>query len=317
MRKKKAFGTDLMIQRKSTSMMNFLIEMLTSHIPLKKIIGYFFILPAMIAIFALVFYPMTYAGYISLFETNLVTKWDFVGLGNYIRTLAGHGVFWQSMRITGIWTFFVVLGHFVLGMVLALLLNKRIKGRTFFRIIFFLPWVVPTVAAAVIWKWLYNPTFGLLHYLLNSIGLVGRAGLLENTSTALPAVSIVAIWKGFPFVMIMLLAGLQAIPVELYEAAEVDGAGKFHKFWYITLPQLRYVALVAGILDTVWWFKHFTMVYLLTGGGPVYATSIIAVNIYNKAFQDFYFGEAASIAMMVFFVCLTISIIYRKVLEYE
>jgi len=297
-------------------MIDFLKEYLTSHNPTKRVIGYLFILPVMITIFGLVFYPMVYAGYMSLFETNLVTKWNFIGLGNYIKVLTPPSIFWQSAGITVIWTFFVVLGHFILGMSLALLLNKKVKGRTFFRIASFLPWTITAVVAAVIWKWLYNPTFGLLNYVLASIGLIdSSASLLGSLSTALPAVIMVAIWKGFPFVMVMLLAGLQTIPKELYEVAEIDGAGKFHQFRHITLPQLRHIILVAGILDTVWWLKHFSIIYLMTRGGPVNATSVIAVNIYNRAFEDFHFGEAASMAMLVFFICFMISIIYQKVLK--
>jgi len=299
-------------------MISFIKEFFTSRNPTKTLIGYLFILPLMITIFGLVFYPMAYAGYMSLFETNLVTKWKFVGLGNYIRALTPHSIFWQSMGITAIWTLFVVLGHFILGMPLALLLNKKAKGRTFLRIAFFLPWTIMAVVAAAVWKWLYNPTFGLLTYFLTNIGLIGSStSLLGNPSTALASVIMVAIWKGFPFIMIMLLAGLQAIPTELYEAAEIDGAKKFQQFRYITLPQLRYIILVAGILDTVWWLKHFAIIYSMTGGGPVNATSIVSVNIYNRAFEDFYFGEAACMAMLVFFVCLMISIIYQKVLRYE
>lgn len=276
-----------------------------------------FVAPALILMAALVAYPLFYGLYISFFKTNLVNRWDFVGFDNYGRAL-GSETFTGSIWTTLIYAVFVVVGTHVIGMALALALNRRGLLISILRVILILPWLFPEVVVALLWRWILNPIYGILNHALSSLGIIEQeVSWLENPDLALPSVAMASIWKGFPLVMVLLLAGLQSIPDELYEAAAIDGAGKMHSFVHVTLPGLAPVLLVTLILETVWWFKHFTIVWLMTGGGPVTATNVVSISIYREAFQNFNFGLAAAYAAIVFFICLVASAIYGRVIKNE
>jgi ABC-type sugar transport system permease subunit len=261
---------------------------------------------------ALIIYPLGYGLYISLFRTNLRNQWDFVGLKFYIQSLSDPS-FLRSIGVTLLFAVLVVLGNLVVGTVLALILNTEIRFRVFFRAILILPWLFPDVVVALIFKWIYNPLYGLLNFALTSVHLIDKPiAWLDDPNLAFAAVVISCIWKGYPLVMILVLAGLQAIPKERYEAASLDGAGALSSFRFVTLPGLLPVLIVSIILDTVWWFKHFTIVWLMTSGGPIDATKVVSIDIYRVAFQNFDFGRASAMAVIVFIICLVISIIYRR-----
>jgi len=263
----------------------------------------------------LIAYPLLYGVYISGFNTNLLNKWDFVGLKYYIQILSDTE-FLNKIWITLKYAALVVAGNFVVGMSLALLLNREIKFRLLFRAILILPWLFPDVVVALLWKWLYNPLYGLFNYLLQSLHLIKTPiEWLDSQHFALFGVAIASVWKGYPLVMIMLLAGLQSISKDLYEAAEIDGCNKWQLFRHITIPGLMPVTLVVLILETVWWFKHFTIVWLLTAGGPINVTSVVSIDIYRTAFQSFQFGRASAMAVIVFVICLLMSYVYRRLLE--
>lgn len=277
--------------------------------------GIGFTSPAIILMALLVGYPLLYGLYISLFDTNLVNKWDFVGTSHYERALTS-GTFLDSIWTTLIFAVMVVVGTHVVGMALALALNRRGIIVSIFRIVLILPWLFPEVVVALLWRWILNPIYGILNHILGTLGLIDSPILwLEEPSLALPSVALASIWKGYPLVMVLLLAGLQSIPQELYEAAAIDGAGKVKSFRHITLPGLTPVLVVTVILETVWWFKHFTIVWLMTGGGPVTATNVVSISIYREAFQNFNFGLAAAYAAVVFVICLGASALYRKVIR--
>jgi multiple sugar transport system permease protein len=277
--------------------------------------GYWFILPALLTMLVLIAYPLLYGVYISGFNTNLLNKWDFVGLKYYIQILSDTE-FLNKIWITLKYAALVVAGNFVVGMSLALLLNREIKFRLLFRAILILPWLFPDVVVALLWKWLYNPLYGLFNYLLQSLHLINTPiEWLDSQHFALFGVAIASVWKGYPLVMIMLLAGLQSISKDLYEAAEIDGCNKWQLFRHITIPGLMPVTLVVLILETVWWFKHFTIVWLLTAGGPINVTSVVSIDIYRTAFQSFQFGRASAMAVIVFVICLLMSYVYRRLLE--
>ena len=261
-------------------------------ISMKRLMPYFFIGPALLALVALVVYPLLYGVYISFFKTNLANKWDFVGLKNYISVFSD-GVFVKQLGVTLKFTAIVVLAHFIIGIFLAMLLNQSRPGITFFRTILVLPWLMPEVVIALIFKWIMNPLYGLLNY------------------------GMVCIWKGYPLVMVNALAALQSVSTDIYEAAKVDGANKIQTFFRIILPSIKPVLATTLILDTVWWFKHYTIVYLMTKGGPGSDTSIVSIEIYKQAFDYFNFGKAASMSVVVFFVCLIISKLYRRFLDNE
>ena len=286
-------------------------------ISMKGLMPYFFIGPALLALVALVVYPLLYGVYISFFKTNLANKWDFVGLKNYISVFSD-GVFVKQLGVTLKFTAIVVLAHFIIGIFLAMLLNQSRPGITFFRTILVLPWLMPEVVIALIFKWIMNPLYGLLNYGMQLLGLSeGGVSWLGDTKYAFISVVLVCIWKGYPLVMVNALAALQSVSTDIYEAAKVDGANKIQTFFRIILPSIKPVLATTLILDTVWWFKHYTIVYLMTKGGPGSDTSIVSIEIYKQAFDYFNFGKAASMSVVVFFVCLIISKLYRRFLDNE
>lgn len=286
-------------------------------ISMKRLIPYFFIAPALLALVALVVYPLLYGVYISFFKTNLANKWEFVGLKNYISVFSD-GVFVKQLGITLKFTAVVVSAHFVIGIFLAMLLNQNRPGITFFRTILVLPWLMPEVVIALIFKWIMNPLYGLLNYAMQLMGLSeGGVSWLGDTKYAFISVVLVCIWKGYPLVMVNALAALQSVSADIYEAARVDGANKVQTFFWIVLPSIKPVLATTLILDTVWWFKHYTIVYLMTKGGPGSVTSIVSIEIYKQAFDYFNFGKAAAMSVVVFFVCLIISKLYRRFLDHE
>ena len=286
-------------------------------ISMKRLMPYFFIGPALLALVALVVYPLLYGVYISFFKTNLANKWDFVGLKNYISVFSD-GVFVKQLGVTLKFTAIVVLAHFIIGIFLAMLLNQSRPGITFFRTILVLPWLMPEVVIALIFKWIMNPLYGLLNYGMQLLGLSeGGVSWLGDTKYAFISVVLVCIWKGYPLVMVNALAALQSVSTDIYEAAKVDGANNIQTFFRIILPSIKPVLATTLILDTVWWFKHYTIVYLMTKGGPGSDTSIVSIEIYKQAFDYFNFGKAASMSVVVFFVCLIISKLYRRFMDNE
>lgn len=274
-----------------------------------------FILPATLTLLLLLLYPFGYGIYVSLFKTNLVNKWAFVGLKNYVDAFAT-GELWGSLGLTVQFTFFVVLGHMVLGLGLALLLNRNFRGRTLYRALLMLPWLFPEVVAANLWKWILSASTGLINGVLIRAGAIQEPiSFLGSTQYAMLMVIWVCVWKGYPLIMLQSLAGLQTIPGDLYEAAKIDGANGYRQFLHVTLPGLRSSLMVMLILDTVWWFKHVTMIWLLTSGGPGSATNVISIDIYKRAFEYLNFGSSSAIAVVVFLICVLISLLYRRMMK--
>ena len=276
---------------------------------------YFFILPAVVTLLALLAYPFGYAIYLSFLQTNLINIWQFVGLQNYIDALRNPDVL-ASFLVTFKFTVAVVCGHFFLGFVFALLLNRSMRGRTFFRALLLLPWLFPDVVIANLWKWIFHPANGILNSIMVNAGIFSEPiSWLGDPVRALPTVAFICIWKGYPLIMIQILAGLQTISRDVQEAAIIDGANAVQVFRHVTLPGLRAVLVVTLLLDTVWWFKQVTMIWLLTQGGPGIVTNTISVDIYKRAFEYFDFGSSAGIAVLVFIICLVISLGYRGLLR--
>jgi multiple sugar transport system permease protein len=211
-----------------------------------------------------------------------------------------------------------VLGNLSIGLLLAVILNQKIRFATAFKVILMLPWLLPEVVAALIWKWLFNPTYGLINYILQSLNIIhSNVAWLDTGRSAFAGVVFVAIWKGFPMVMILMTAGLKNIPAERYEAASIDGANRWQQFRYISLPGLMPILLITCILETAWWFKHFTIIYLLTAGGPNGATTVASIDIYNNAFRDFDWGRASAEAVVILLLLSGVSFVYSKALRDE
>ncbi|MFI3173328.1 MAG: sugar ABC transporter permease [Eubacteriales bacterium] len=281
----------------------------------QSITGYLFVFPIVFLLVGLIIYPMIYGIYISFFNTNLVNRWDFVGLQYYISAITDSD-FYGSVGRTFIFMVLVVAGHFFIGMLLATLLNRDFRGRTGFRVLFTMPWFLPEAVVALLFSWILNPLYGVLNHVLVSLGVIEtNLSWLGNKDYAFITVVLICIWKGFPLVMTMVLAGLQGIATDYYEAARIDGASAWQSFKSITIPMLRPILKTVLILDSVWWFKQYTLVYTMTSGGPGTTTSLVSLSIYSTAFNDLRFGKGAAWGVIVFGICYLISLVYKVVLK--
>ena len=280
-----------------------------------KLVPYGFILPACLTILILVVYPILYGIYISFFDTNLVNKWEFVGLRYYLQALTDTS-FLHSLWMTVIFTVSVVVGHFVIGFIFASILNMDIRFRTVLRGILILPWLFPDVVIAYLFKWILNTQGGIVNELLIHFGLISDPiGWLSTSATAFPCVILVSIWKGYPLVMVQILAGIQTISTDMYEAAEIDGANMWQRFRYVTIPALKPILTTILILDTVWVFKQFTLIWLMTSGGPGSSTMVSAIEIYKNAFSYFKYGLASAQSVYILLICYLIGVVFRRLLR--
>ena len=267
----------------------------------RRLEPYLYLAPAFIAVLGVVVYPLIYTFGLSLFDVNLLqlARARFVGVGNYLDLLTS-GTFWHSLLITAGYTLGTVVLSLVLGLGTALLLNRPYRLRTLARAAIILPWATPWLVTCLIWYVLLNPQFGLINAILKSLGVVQSGqSFLYQSSTALPAVILVTAWRLFPMATLLLLAGLQGISREQYEAASVDGANTWNKFRHVTLPNLATVGIVVGVLLTIWSFKLFTVIYVLTAGGPGSATETLAIYSYEQGFKFYNLGTGSTIAMLM------------------
>jgi multiple sugar transport system permease protein len=279
-------------------------------------LGYLFVAPMLIFLTGVIFFPLAHAFTTSLYrEAGINVR--FVGLGNY-RRLLDDEAFWNSLRVSVVFTTASVALHLLVAMPLALFLNQLRRGRTTLRLFFLTPWMVTPVIGATAWVWLLEPHFGVVNYLLRSLGLITAYKIwLGEPWLALGSVVTVDVWRGFPFVMLILLAGLQTVPREEYEAASIDGAGAFQRFLFVTLPHLRYLLVVATTLDVINTIRTFDIVAVMTRGGPVNATEILPVLIFNTAFQANRFGPAAAVGVVLLLLLLAFSTVYILLLQPE
>jgi multiple sugar transport system permease protein len=276
-------------------------------------LGIWFVAPAILVLLLVVTYPILYQAYLSLFRSAFfVDHSEFVGLRNYVDTFS-NAQFWHAMWRMAIWTAACVSLQFVLGFAAALVFNERFFGRGLLRALLLVPWIVPVVVAASTWRWMYHPDFGVINALMRQLGFIEQnVNWLGNPDLALWSVVLVNVWKMFPFVMLMLLAGLQAIPRQLYEAAWVDGANILHTFRFVTLPAMRAVSVVTLLLLIIWTLNSFTIIFVMTEGGPLRSTEVMSLYIYRLAFRNFQFEEAAAVAMILFVVMLVFSVFYIR-----
>jgi multiple sugar transport system permease protein len=286
------------------------------RITYRQIYPYLLIAPAL-SVFAIVLiYPFIDGVRISFFQDTLMSQSrPFVGLDNY-RAVFQIPQFGTVLRVSLTWAIGSVVGEAILGMLVALMLNRAFRGRGVFRALLLVPWVMPAVVTAVIWRWLYHSEFGVVNQVFGPLGLFpDKENWLGDPSTALWAVMVANVWRGFPFWMTMILAGLQAIDPQLYEAARVDGARGWQLFRYITLPNLRIVLTITSILSFVGNFNNFTLVYALTEGGPVDSTKILPIFIWETAFKFTRFGEAAALATFFALLMAIAIFIYARALR--
>jgi multiple sugar transport system permease protein len=221
--------------------------------------------------------------------------------------------FRNALEVTFVFVGGTVFLHLIVGFVIALALNTQVRGKQFFRVLTILPWAVPDVISGLVWRFMYNPTAGAINRVLLDLGVTNTyLEWLGDSDLALPSVIFADVWRGYPFVMLILLAGLQAIPDELYEAAQADGASVIQEFRYITLPLMRGMTLIALALDTIWQFRRFGLVFNMTGGGPGDATEILSLYVYKQYFRYFNFEYAAAIAVVLALIMLVFSLPYVR-----
>jgi multiple sugar transport system permease protein len=265
-------------------------------------VGYLFILPSFIHLLLFLLIPVVFSFFLSFH------KWDqprfqeapFIGLDNY-NFLMGDRRFWQSMVNSAYYTALSVPLGMGFSLLIAVVLNQKLKGVTLFRTLFFMPVISSWVAVSIIWVTLLDPNVGIVNYLLKSVGL-HPVNWLGDPRSAMPSLVIIAIWKGAGFNMVIWLAGLQAIPQELYEAAAIDGASRWQSFWRITLPLLAPTSFFLAITGVIGSFQVFSPVYVITKGGPLDSTDVAVFHIYRRAFQEFDFGYASAQAWVLFAV---------------
>ncbi|RDI20843.1 carbohydrate ABC transporter permease [Lentzea flaviverrucosa] len=289
--------------------------------------AYAMVLPVVVVIAVLVLYPLAqgvFFTFTNINEGNIANPildrpatYDVVGFKNYLNVLSGgesFGAFWGTLVRTLIWTFSCVFLHYTVGLGLAMLLNRQVRGRALYRVLLILPWAVPGFISAFAWKYMFNAQYGIINQLLRSVGLPDPVWLGQS-DWALVSVIIVNVWLGVPFMMVALLGGLQSIPGDLYEAAEIDGATSWQRFRHVTLPGLRSVSSTVVLLGVIWTFNMFAVIYLIAGPNPN------ARILVTYAFERFFSGAsrdyaiASTYGVLILSVLLVFATIYRRALR--
>jgi multiple sugar transport system permease protein len=280
----------------------------------RRFMAYMMVLPAIAIIVGVVFYPISQTFWMSFHDIDLRYPnrgEPFIGLDNYAEVFSD-GRIWDAFRFTTLFAVITVGLELVFGMGVALLLNRNFVGRTFVRAIILIPWSLTTVVVARMWNLIYNSEYGILNSVLKSVGLIDKSKLwTADQDLTFWAVIVADVWKATPFMTLILLAGLQTIPHDLYEAAKVDGATPWQSFWHITLPGLRATMLVALIFRTIDATRVFDMVFVLTNGA--YGTESLNLYTYKKLFNDLNFGLGSALAMITFCYIAIIAILYLRV----
>jgi multiple sugar transport system permease protein len=277
--------------------------------------AYLLLAPAVLTLAVVVLYPVITGIDISFRRVEIYSPSTPRGpltLANYVRLFEAAG-FWQATRVSIAYVVYSIGFALLIGFGTALLLNQRFRGRTLARTLAVLPWAVPPVVAVNIWWWILDPSFGLLNWVLLKLGVIAQpVNWITQPGPAMASVSLVTIWKGYPFFAVMILAGLQAIPQDLYDAVAVDGGGRMGAFLHITLPALRGVLSLATLLSVLWVFREFTIIWVLTSGGPIRATETLAIMTYREAFANFRMGFAAAIGVVTLVISTVASIFFIR-----
>jgi multiple sugar transport system permease protein len=277
----------------------------------------FFLAPGLVTFTTFVLLPVLASLILSLTRWDLFSPPEFVGLENYVRLLGFHSEngrlipndpdFWRSLGNT-LFYMLTIPVNLLLAMTIASLLNEAIPWRGLFRTLYFLPVVCTLVAVAILWRWIFNPDYGLLNYFLGLIGIDGP-GWLASRAWAKPAIMIVMLWKGLGYSIVIYLAGLQTVPEELHEAARLDGAGIWTRFWRITFPLLMPTHFFLAVIGVIWGFQTFDTVFVMTGGGPAGSTEPVLLYLYNNAFKWFEMGYASAIAWVLFVLMMAATLV--------
>ena len=269
-------------------------------------------------ILLILIYPVV-SGFVNSFYNEILIRPvspKFVGLENYVE-LTQDSMFLDALMRSIVWTIIILFFKMTLGLLFAILLNKDIYCKKLFRCLMLIPWIIPNAIAGIIWKWFLNESFGMMNYLLKTTGLINQnLPWLSDEKLAAASVIMVMTWKNIPFVAITLLAGIQAIPSDLYEAAKVDGARSFQCFRFVTIPMLKNIALITAILTSIWNFNQLEIIQVVTKGGPGEATLSLPVYIYRLFMQTFQTSYASAAAVLMMIVLIIPCVVYvRKLLK--
>ena len=280
-----------------------------------ELLPYLYVAPATALLSLLMLFPMVTVLRYSLLDGAITKKNpSFVGLQNY-ETIFGDPVFWQAIAQTLYFTIMSVVFHLFIGLLFALLLNSELINttlRSILRVLFILPWLFTAVIIAILWRLLLDPN-GVVNGVLMALHIVDfKVEWFSSTRTALHAVTFANIWAGYPLYMVSLLAGLQGISKELYEAAGMDGANAFQKFRFITIPQLKPIMISVALLDFIWTMQVFPLVWMTTGGGPIYATEVLSTYTYKLAFSQYEFSLASASAVCILILSMSVTYFYIK-----
>lgn len=280
--------------------------------------GILLIAPAVLLICSLLVYPVVYGIWLSLFKKHsFFPDQRFVGLANYIY-LMKNSDFWMSVWYGTVYSVSTIVLQIVIGVLAALIVNESFKGRNFVRGVILFPYVIPTVVAIILWKWLLNNQFGLVNYMLLAAGIIGNPISWMGKDHIMASLILISVWEFFPFVVLSVLARMQTIPPVLYKAAKVDGAGAFRRFIHVTLPQLRSVLFVVILLRSIWMFTKFDTVWLLTqGGGAEKYIRTLPVYAYMRTFMYYQAGMGAALAVIMFIILVAATAIYFKMFRRE
>lgn len=274
------------------------------------------ILPAILVMGVFTVYPLLEGLRIGFTNSHLLKESSrYIGFQNFIRLLSDE-IFWLSLYHSVLLTAVVVFLQFVLGLILALAMNQKLPGMSLFKSIIMASWVIPVAATVILFKFMAQPDIGLINIIILSLGFEDlNRYWLGDPDVALPFIMLLHLWRNVPFYGIAFLAAMQAIPKSFYEAAEIDGAGAWHKFWHITLPGIRKMVMVMVTIHVLWTFNNFDFVYLATGGGPVNATDVLPVYVYRQCWNSYTVGYGASIGTVMLLMLMLYFIVFIKISE--
>ena len=280
---------------------------------LKNFEPYLFLLPSIIILFFFLFFPLLWNIYISLHNVSILTiikQWEFVGFENFSNIFADPN-FFNSLKVTLVFVLGTVLLQFGIGLLIALLLNQQIRASGLLRTLFIIPWTVSTVITGFSFKFLFDDNFGIINYGIEKLGL-GSIQWFSDPALAIWTIIVANTWYGTPFTILFLTAGLLSINPTLYEAAIIDGATKFRRFIYITLPLLKPFILTNLILVTVWTINFFDLQLSMTNGGPLFSTTTMSLYMYKQAFEFGYFSEGAAIGILLIMMNIAVAFVYLR-----
>jgi multiple sugar transport system permease protein len=280
--------------------------------------GFVLIVPSVFLVCSLLVYPVLYGVWLSFFKKHsFFPDQRFVGLANYVYVMKDPE-FWMSVWYGTVYSVSTIVLQIVIGVIAALIVNEAFRGRNFVRGVILFPYMIPTVVAIILWKWLLNNQFGLVNYLLLALGIVQDPVSWMGKDHIMTSLILISVWEFFPFVLLSVLARMQSIPPVLYEAAKVDGAGVFRRFFHVTLPQLRNVLFVVILLRSIWMFTKFDTVWLLTqGGGAEKYIRTLPVYAYMRTFMYYQAGLGSTLAVLMFVILIVSTAIYFKMFRRE